>query len=257
MKRILNVMLSASLLTSAPLVLADDSQSASKMNSSKWTLGLAAIGFETPYRDSKNKQYILPIVNYYGEKFTMEGAQFSYKFFDRPNLNVFAVLEPGEEYFNASDSNNAALAVLSDRKLSYYAGVGANLNTEFGQFGSTVTGDVSDHSDGTKLKLAYSYPMKLSEKWRFTPSIDAVWNNSDANDYYYGVDPGESASLAAYSADSGINYGLSLHASYEVTQNWYLHGAAKWQKLDREIENSPLVDNDTPASVSLAMTYRF
>ena len=107
-----------------------------------------------------------------------------------------------------------------------------------------VAADVLSKSEGTKLELFYNHSLKkkrnISEDFRFGIKIF----DKDFTDYYYGVKAGEAkVNRPFYRADSSINPSISYNVRKMITSKRTFLYAIEADFYDKEIKESPLVQD--------------
>lgn len=95
---------------------------------------------------------------------------------------------------------------------------------------------------------------------RFGPRV--FFGSQHYTDTYFGVTESESArsGLDAYDPDGGlVSASLEVIASYQLSENWWLEGAAKWQHYLDSAADSPIVqqgsDNYTVVRIGLRRNF--
>ena len=89
------------------------------------------------------------------------------------------------------------------------------------------------------------------------PRISAA--SANYMDYYFSV-PNSAVQLSPYQADAGFkDVGVALTATYELTDNWRIHGRARYTHFIGEALDSPIVKagNEQEFSIGVGLTYRF
>ena len=121
-----------------------------------------------------------------------------------------------------------------------------------------IAGDILDNSDGWVADAAYLYPIR-SGSWTVVPAFGVTWNNSDQNQYYYGISHNESAKsgLAEYSADDSWNPYMELSVKYQFSPYWHTTTAVRATHYGDGIANSPMVDNDMSVIAMFGVAYDF
>ncbi len=79
-------------------------------------------------------------------------------------------------------------------------------------------------------------------------------------DTYFGVSPAEATTSAfpAYSAGGGlVSAGVEVIGTYQLGRQWWLEGRARWDKLQGDAANSPIVSDDEMLTVSLGIRRAF
>ena len=118
--------------------------------------------------------------------------------------------------------------------------------------------DLSGKSHGDSATLNLAHPLRLSERWRITPSVSVEWLDANVVDYYYGVKPSEAiATRPAYAGKATVNLRTGVAAHYALTRTWSLFGGLNYTRLGDGIGNSPLVTHDDLFTLHLGAGWRF
>ena len=223
---------------------------------SPWSVAGGVIAVDSPYANTDTKVMALPMINYQGEKLTLRGYTLDYTLLQQHGFSWSATLAPGQ-FFDSSDSDNPAIKALNERKMSLYAGTKVSYAANFGRLNASVTHDILGNGDGAKFKTDYSYPVKLTKELMLAPFVGVEINSSQLSNYYYGVAEGESSTFDAYELSSTVNYNIGLLASYQLNKNWNVNALVKFNQLDADIEDSPIIDTDNLTTAMMSITYHF
>ena len=115
-------------------------------------------------------------------------------------------------------------------------------------YGELMT-DVSNHSDGTELRLGYRYEGWWDGRFRWRPYATLAWRDSKLNNFYYGV-PG-------YEPGSGVDLELGVISAYRFAANWQLLAGLEVKRFSSAIGGSPAVDNPVLPSMTIGLMYGF
>ena len=224
------------------------------------TIGIGAMYKDKPYRnyDSSEKTNLVPLILYEGEHFFARGGTIGWDFLDSDSLELAVI---GEILMDGYDSGDSKfLTGMSDRDPSF--GLGGHVIWKPENLGlklAAVT-DIADNSDGTQVRGEVFYTHRTGD-WMFKPYAAIVWQNEDYNDYYYGVRSKEtflSIGRTPYSADSDFNYRFGAVAVYQQkTSPWMYMGGLRYELLSDEIDDSPIVDDDSELMAVLGVAYTF
>ncbi|WP_163369459.1 MipA/OmpV family protein [Endozoicomonas acroporae] len=80
------------------------------------------------------------------------------------------------------------------------------------------------------------------------------------NDYYYGIsskEAGNNPLLSTYKADAGVDMGLEVMATYQLSSRWLLVGGAEYTRFSSSVTDSQLVDKSNQTSVMAGVAYMF
>jgi outer membrane protein len=104
--------------------------------------------------------------------------------------------------------------------------------------------DVSNRHGGHQSTIAFSYPIDFDRGF-FVPRIDAIYDSSERNDYYYSVRPFEARpDRPEYKAGSSWGASARFRLGYELTPKWLLTTTVGVEWLGSEVTNSPIVGRD-------------
>jgi len=223
------------------------------------TLGLGVAYRDKPYAgfgDSKKTQAV-PIVMYEGEHFFARGNQIGWDFLNSEawELAVIGEYQGGQSY-NNSDSKK--LTAMNDRDPSFMAGGHVRWRPE--KFGIKLTAltDVSDESDGSQIRGELFYVHRAGDL-AIRTFAQVAWQDSDLNDYYYGVRRREAtATRAAYQADDDYNYVFGLSGVYQRKDSpWMFIGSLRYTVFGDEIDDSSITDDDEMLTGLIGIAYTF
>jgi outer membrane scaffolding protein for murein synthesis (MipA/OmpV family) len=115
--------------------------------------------------------------------------------------------------------------------------------------------ELSDRHNGYTSQLEFLYP-KQFERGYMTFGVEFDYLSNDYSNYYFGVAPVESAiDRPAYEPGSTVNTELKLKWGYELSKHWLLRGRVGLLLLDRDVQDSPLIDADQSWSTSVGIAY--
>jgi outer membrane scaffolding protein for murein synthesis (MipA/OmpV family) len=115
--------------------------------------------------------------------------------------------------------------------------------------------DAFDRADGLKGEFTVSFPTEYS--WGYlVPYVKLVHQDSDYNNYYYGVSADEALpSRQEYSAGASNNIVAQFRVGYAISERWLLTGYIASEWLGSSIQDSPIVDEDQIWSFNLGLAY--
>ena len=136
------------------------------------------------------------------------------------------------------------------------AGIYANAHFSNLYFASGL----SNSSHGAHLQLGGGYTILLAatDLVRFGPSLN--WANKKYMQTYFGIDATQSAAslLPVYTAGSGIkDYAINVRWLHFYSGTWFSNAGYSFKRLAGGVRQSPLVQDSTLHSASLAFGYRF
>jgi outer membrane protein len=119
---------------------------------------------------------------------------------------------------------------------------------------------ISGGTEGMITDASLSYPIKISSRFKLTPTIGASWANRKHNEGYFGVTDSESlaSGLPQFTAASGFKDASALlTASYRLTDRITVSATGGVASLLGKVNDSPLVVHKTQPSGIIALSYRF
>ncbi|MGL5048161.1 MAG: MipA/OmpV family protein, partial [Shewanella sp.] len=172
-----------------------------------------------------------------------------YDLWQSNRLKLSFSTELGEDVLKASDSNDDKVKVMGDREISIYSGAKLTYSTAIGIFNTSALYDISGHSEGSIVKVNYSYPWTLTQDLTLIPSVGVNFKSADVANYYYGT--------SNYDLDSTTDLALNLIVSYQLTKSLNVNGFLRHTVLDNDIANSPAVKSDNVTMAMLSVMYKF
>ena len=130
-------------------------------------------------------------------------------------------------------------------------------------FDIEILGGVGSDRDGTIITFGPSYSFSPWDSLRLGFNATATYADDRYNETYFGVDADNAlrSGLATYDADGGIkDLGLSVNATYMMTEHWAITGNAKVTQLVGDAADSPIVDDEGSATqgvVALGLVFNF
>ena len=238
------------------LAVAEEASSGTKL---PLTIGAGITYIDRPYEDfdSDEKTIFTPVILYEGKHLFARGQTVGWDFTSSDEWELAVIAEYLLYGYEESDSD--FLDGMRDRAPSI--GVGGHVvwtPNEFGIKLAAVT-DVADESEGSQVRGKLFYVSKFGDGFTVTPSFSVIWQDEDFNDYYYGVRTSEATMIRpAYEADDDINYRFGLNASYQKPGSpWRYMGAISYELLGDEIDDSPIVEDDSVLSAFIGIGYTF
>jgi outer membrane protein len=220
---------------------------------SGWIFGAGVAVTDPGYVGYSRQITPLPLVFYHYGRFFFAGFSGGYLLDNGEHYRLALVLQPTLNRLKSSDSPQ--LAGIQSRQWSLAGG--ANLET-FGDWGHLSFGlshDLLDRNDGTSASAGYRYPIQTGE-WTLTPGIGVRWQDSNLNDYYYGVSPAEARpGRPAYSPGSSASPYVSFGLSTRISEHWQFRGDLSYQRFGGAIHDSPIVDRSGSPTIFIGFIY--
>ena len=115
--------------------------------------------------------------------------------------------------------------------------------------------DAFNRADGLKGEFTLSFPKEFS--WGYlVPYVKLVRQDSDYNNYYYGVSASETTpTREQYTAGASNNFVAQFRAGYAISESWLLTGYVASEWLGSSIQDSPIVDEEQLWSFNLGLAY--
>lgn len=104
------------------------------------------------------------------------------------------------------------------------------------------------------------YIQPLAPQWELRVGPRALWGSEDYAQTYFGVtaDEAGASSFAQYDADAGlVRAGVAASLSYQVTSDWGVVGRVRYDQLQGDAADSPIVQDKDQVTASLIVTRRF
>ncbi|HRO58125.1 MAG TPA: MipA/OmpV family protein [Burkholderiaceae bacterium] len=223
--------------------------------------GSAGLGFlyryeKSPYLGAGQRSDLLPLYLYEGERFFLNADRAGYKLFDDGIHRFDLFLSRRLEGFPQDDVPDVAEG-MRPRNAGADLGLRYRRRFSWGTLRATALQDISNTSQGSELRLGYSYTWR-SGRWTLRADLSMSFRDSRLNDYYYGVEPGEAAAARpAYASGSGSDYTVALYGTYRFLQNWRLIGGVALTVHDSAVRDSPIVRDGMQPAVFAGAVYDF
>lgn len=214
-------------------------------NQSPNVLGLGIFTAASPYKDVDTQTLPIPIASLRNDKFFIEGLEAGYIVAEGDNFRVDFFVAPRLMGYDADDG--ASLNGMENRKYSLDGGMRLKLNIpslDNFYIKTTVASDLLSENDGQEISLSLCKDYK-HDYFLITPSIGIKWQSENMVDYYYGVKTIEARTgRNAYFPNAATNYFFNLNLNLGLSKDWILVGIIDFEKLNSEINDSPIVDDD-------------
>ncbi len=230
---------------------------------------------------------ILPSIHYYGEKFFIENNQIGYSFYQSEQIVVSAVSQLNREKMFFNDwkpshlfvqqfSESAGLepsvqepsdefvidkSEVAKRKWAVDAGFQLNWFTnDSTNIEARLLHDINNVYHGLNGRLSVYKKLQFSH-WhntQFTLGAGVNWQSKAQANYYYGLSEKDNVGLKhIYQARSGIQPFISFNLAHKINNNWQFKLALKHERLDDNLTNSPLIEDDHISSAFIGVVYAF
>lgn len=222
--------------------------------------GLAVIAGHEYLGSDERKTLVLPALSYQWKNgwFAGVGNGVGYKFDSPPSMQygLRVTVDLGR------DANDAvALTGMGDIDVRPEVGGFFNyfITNEWFLTSSFRYGAGNDR-DGSQTDVGVGWSSQLAPQWRGALGLAATYVNGKYMQAFYGVTPAQSSSsgYAVYSPGAGwrdVRGTASL--TYSINPEWSLTAALTVRSLQTAVTRSPIVNEDTPVSGVLALSYTF
>lgn len=224
-------------------------------NRPQFALGLAVISSPEPYRGADDDILVVPAISFSYKRFYFRGIQAGFTLLEQNGSRIDLIARPRLDGYDEEDS--PSLRGMEDRHFG--ADLGFQMEWEGERFGLRLTPvtDVLDRSGGQEVAFDIFLPLRRGP-FRLEPRIGAVWLSPDSASYYYGVRPGEARpGRPAYEPGATVNLTAGVFGFAPVGRKWAAQGFLELEKLGREIQDSPIVDQDLGLTTFAGLSYRF
>ncbi len=105
------------------------------------------------------------------------------------------------------------------------------------------------------LRLGKNWQLR---NWNFHSIISAEYNSATTNNYIYGIKANEqTARFPAFKTDASVNLSFETGVNYPVRENWVFRSFFRISPLDKDLQNSPLSQNNYSFRFSNSLNYVF
>lgn len=229
------------------------------MADSKLSVGAGVAKSSSAYADYDDDAKPFPLVSYEGEHFFIGKDGAGAKLWQHDEHSFSVNLGVSQDEWDPSDSDRFPL--FDERHRSILGGVAYQYRSKaYGQLGIKWMHDLGGDHHGSLTEIDYGYPIFLSKQLMLIPGASIKYMDSDYANYYYGISEKEAArdtSVSAYDTGSAFKYGVGLTASYRFTPQWKVVAGGSISWLDSDLEDSPMLDDDTETTVFTGVSYSF
>ena len=245
MRRTVTVALAATLAT--PLAAQDDT-------TGFYAGGLVTLGTDI-YVGDNDEAAGLPLIGYRGDGFSIGTDGASVQVLDRGDatLNLFAA----PRFFALTDVDTPELEGV-DRDVTLDLGVRYSVDIASRTvLDLSLAQEVTGEHDGQEIDARLSQGFNLGPV-PLTAFGGVTWRSDDLSRYMFGVFDGEArVGRAAYDPGATTTPYLGLRGGYPLSDRALLIGTLRVDFLGSDIEDSPIVDEDTAVSLGLGVRFSF
>ncbi|MFK5937834.1 MAG: MipA/OmpV family protein [Sulfurimonas sp.] len=224
------------------------------------TIGAGPYIQTQPYQGVSNILLPSPVIFFDNGLFYMRWSRGGIYFLGEKNDDYMwgfsLTAQPRTNEYKASDSKD--LRGMKDKKSSIEAGLAFSAQVDKSYLEVMLLTDILDRYDSWIVKAELGHDFELG-KFKFYPSLIAIYQSSDFINYYYGVDAEEAvtSSHSQYTPNSGIQLGAQTYIKYPLTKK--LSGLINMRvdKLSSQATASPIVVDDYIYSGLVSLIYTF
>lgn len=225
------------------------------------TVGLGAAISESEYYQQPERVNGFPLVIYRGERFFFQGTSFGYDMVQAKPLTVSLVADLDFRAYDPDEASRADLAALAERK----GGLLGGLRMEY-RIGDTDTitagllGELTDRHRGRIGELGWNHQFDFGfDSTQIFSQVGLRLVDADYNDYYFGISAEESArsGLASYAPGAGMDLSVGAGVMHNFANSWQGLVMLYGRRYDRQVEDSPMVENAHVVGGFVGLGYRF
>lgn len=222
------------------------------------SVGLGGAWQSSPYKEHDDTLLPVPLIHFEGERFYVRGLNAGVHIWRNESHELSFGAAYSALSFDSGKTADRRLKRLDDRHPTLNAYLQYIVKTDYGHAGMRILRDVLDNSDAFSAEVYYTYPFMLGPVY-VRPGAGIRWDSEDQLDYYFGISSSEArkSGLDRYSPDGGISPFLSLEADWSFADNWSVMAAGSVLFLNKEIKDSPMVDDSQTFNVTIGLKYTF
>lgn len=223
----------------------------------QWTLGLGLVASPSPYVGVDADVFPIPVVGLRWDRFYLQGVRAGYALAPPEGpWRVDLLTQVRFQGYEADDS--PFLRGMEDRDFSLDAGVLLGWQGERWSSDLTLLTDVLDESGGQEAALTVARTFRFGRRLQIAPEAGVTWQSEDLVDHYYGVRPDEARPFRpAYEAGSTLDGLVGVQGRYLFARRLSLFYFLRAELLGGEVEDSPIVDDDTAFTALVGLTWAF
>ncbi|MFN3662193.1 MipA/OmpV family protein [Yoonia sp.] len=107
--------------------------------------------------------------------------------------------------------------------------------------------------------LGADFIEQITPQWELRAGPRALWGSEDYAQTYFGVSAADSltSDFAQYDAGSGlVSAGVAASLGYQVTPDWGIVGSLRYDELQGDAANSPIVQSKDQVTAGIVITRR-
>ncbi|ENM5924142.1 MipA/OmpV family protein [Vibrio mimicus] len=223
----------------------------------QWVVEAGGFGSSDLLKDQDNSYGALLNFGYHGEDFNADLAGINYRFFGQTGdiLNLSTYLT-GSGLSYDQDSAKSVKG-MDKRNATVDLGVNADIALGDGTVSTYFQHDIFNEHKGYKTGVNYFHIVEMGSI-DFVPFAGVSYQNSDYNNYYFGVkDKEATAQRKAYRAGGDFSYNLGYKLVYPINDRWEVTQTSTYTRLGSDIAHSPIVESANQWLVGATVAYHF
>ncbi|ENM5814326.1 MipA/OmpV family protein [Vibrio mimicus] len=223
----------------------------------QWVVEAGGFGSSDLLKDQDKSYGALLNFGYHGEDFNADLAGINYRFFGQTGdiLNLSTYLT-GSGLSYDQDSAKSVKG-MDKRNATVDLGVNADIALGDGTVSTYFQHDIFNEHKGYKTGVNYFHIVEMGSI-NFVPFAGVSYQNSDYNNYYFGVkDKEATAQRKAYRADGDFSYNLGYKLVYPINDRWEVTQTSTYTRLGSDIAHSPIVESANQWLVGATVAYHF
>ena len=224
-----------------------------------FSAGVMASYSPAVYLGADRNTVLFPMIGYEGEYVFLRGTSAGVGLLPLGTpLNVIFRAEYDPRALDPEDSDDSDIKQLDERKSGVLGGVTLQAINSLGTFEATVGSDIASNHNGIYAEAVWKKPFH-SGYYGITPEIGYAFNSDKLNNHLYGVSQSEAERTRFNAFDGGWSGQLfvGVSAYTHLTKNVRVIGSVRYSKLDSELADSPIIENDDSVSGTLGIAYVF
>ncbi|WP_028876573.1 MipA/OmpV family protein [Teredinibacter turnerae] len=212
------------------------------------------------YREQDAGVELIPVIVGSYKKFWFRGLQHGFYAYKNPYLSISPMikLNPDIGYsVDNAESGSTLYEGLDDTSFSAEGGLQLMFELPGVSLEVNMLTDLLGDHEGQLVEVALSHAMHFGPAL-LVPEIKYSYNTEEIGQFYFGVDP-QDATLErpAFEVGSTSDIELSTVLLWRFASRWYMVSEASYKMYDNKIEDSPLVDDTTQASIFVGVGISF
>ncbi|HIG39740.1 MAG: MipA/OmpV family protein [bacterium] len=225
----------------------------------RWVVGGTFFSNDNLYEGEGRESRFVPTLRFNGEKLFVRNSSIGYSIHQWNHFSIGVIAGLHGTFLSNEDNfdDNQSLIGLEERDSTIDGGIYFNHTTDMGRLNLTVLTDLGSEHDGQSAGLSYTFDLKAG-KWSINPSVAVQWLSNNIVDHHFGVRSSEETiTRSAYSGGSALNWQAGIRGRYEISDHWDINLATGITRMDSEISNSSIVEEDTVYHGSVSVRYNF